>query len=138
MVEESGDTYLAFSNDISWTIKVPFTVKQAGFGALRARRKSKKIAKLMLFAACVFLLIEEHLDQMQRITIDNEYAGRGDDVKAFLLRHIWEVRPQFDPWDVEILSITKKSSAHVKAWSARADGEADRTITTQEIVELVG
>ncbi len=129
---------MTFSNDISWTIKVPFAVKQAGFQALRARKKSKKIAKLMLFAACVFLLIEDHLDQLQRITIDNEYAGRGDDVKAFLLRHIWEVKPQFDPWDIEILSVTKKSLAHIKAWSARAEGKAERTITTRELLDLLG
>jgi hypothetical protein len=93
MIEEPGDTYLAFSDGISWTIKVPFKVKQAGFEALRARRKTKKVAKLMLFAACVSLLIEDHLGQLQRITIDNEYAGRGDDVKAFLLRYIGKLIP---------------------------------------------
>jgi len=138
MVEESGDTYLAFSNDISWAIRVPFKAKQAGFEALRDRRKTKKTAKLMLFAACIFLLIEGHLDQLQRITIDNEYAGRGDYIKAFLLRHIWEVDPEFDPWDIETTSIGKKSPAHIKAWSARAEGKADRTVTTREILDLVG
>ena len=70
MVEEPGDTYLAFSNGISWAIRVPVAVKQAGFEALRDRRKSKKTAKL-------------------------------------------------------------------RAWSARAEGKADRTITTRELLDLV-
>lgn len=138
-VEDSGDTFLAFSDGISWAIQVPFSVKQAGLQALRSKGKPKARATLMVFAACVFLLLENHLGQMDRVIVDNEYDGQGDDIKAFLLRHIWKRESRFEPWRIEVASIGKGSSAHNRAWSARkGKGAINRTITTQELLELVG
>lgn len=136
--DESGDTYLAFSDGISSVIKVPSKVKNAGMRALRRRRKTRKMAKVVLFTACVFLLIKDHLGQLGRVTVDNAFDGYQDEIRAQLLRHIWTVEPNFDAWSIEVLSIGKGSPAHAKAWSARAEGKADRTITTEEMLELVG
>ncbi len=87
-VEDSGDTFLAFSNDIAYTIRVPFRVKRVGIDMLRQRGKSKRTATLMLFAACVFLLVEEHLSEIDTIILDNEYSGREADVRSFLFEYI--------------------------------------------------
>ncbi|MFQ5856710.1 MAG: hypothetical protein ACE5LU_13820, partial [Anaerolineae bacterium] len=105
----------------------------------RSKGKSKTGATLTVFAACVFLLLQDHLDHLIRITIDNEYDGHGADIKALLLRHIWKMEPDFEPWKIEISSIGKGSRAHNRAWSARKQRETiNRTITSRELLEVVG
>jgi hypothetical protein len=137
-VENSGDTFLAFSNEISWSIKVPFRVKQAALQALRDQGKPSKRAKLLLFAACVFLLLEDHLDQLQRITIDNEYDGRESDVKSFIFEYIKRQHPRFRIETIDVRSIGKKSNAHYLAWTAYTGrGRVDKTISEKELVAVV-
>lgn len=135
--DESGDTYLALSDGISRSIKVPSKVKQTGMEALLQRGKTSTTAKWMLFAACIFLLIKDEIDQLQRISVDNAFDQHQADVKNQLLRHIWTIRPSFDPWSVEVISIGKDSPAHDVAYSSRKRGEADKTVTAEELLELV-
>jgi hypothetical protein len=138
-VEAPGDTFLAFSDGISYAIKVPFSVKQRGLQALRNRGKTKKRAKLLLFAACVFLLLESHLEQLQRVTVDNEYDGRQDDIKSFLLEYIRRKDPSFESERIDIRAIGKKSPADELAGAVRrGKREADRTITAEELLSVVG
>jgi hypothetical protein len=138
-VEAPGDTFLAFSDGISYAIKVPFSVKQKGLQALRNRGKPKKRAKLLLFAACVFLLLESHLEQLQRVTVDNEYDGRQTDIKSFLLEYIRRKDPTFQPERIEIRAIGKRSPAdHLAGAVRRGKREADRTITAEELLSVVG
>lgn len=137
-VEDSGDTFLAFSDGISLAIKVPFRVKQVGFRALAERGKPKKRAKLLLFAACVFLLLEDHLDQLEQVTVDNEYDGREADVRSFLFEYIRKKDPHFRIEDIVIRSIGKGSPAHILAWEAYTGKRAvDKTITQKEILAVL-
>jgi hypothetical protein len=137
-VDESGDTYMAFSNGISWAIKVPSRVKQAGLGALRARGKPRRRAEMLLFAACVFLLLEDHLDQLQRIIIDNEYDGHEADIRSFLFEYIKKREPGFEIGRIAVRSIGKKSRAHNLAWSARrGEREVNRILSEAELLAVV-
>ncbi len=138
-IEDPGDTFLAFSDGISYAIKIPFRIKQKGLQVLRNRGKPKKRAKLLLFAACVFLLIENHLEQLQRVTVDNEYDGRQPDIKSFLLEYIRGKYPSFEPERIEIRAIGKKSPADQLAGAVRrGKREADRVISAGELLAVVG
>jgi hypothetical protein len=138
-VEDPGDTFLAFSDGASYAIKVPSSVKQKGFQALRNQGKPKKRARLLLFAACVFLLLRGHLEQIQQVTVDNEYDGRQDDIKSFLLEYIRRKDPSFAPERIEIRAIGKRSPAdHLAGAVRRGKREADRVITVGELLAVVG
>ena len=138
-VEEPGDTFLAFSDGISYAIKIPFNVKQKGLQALQNRGKPKKRAKLLLFAACVFLLLENYLEQLQRVTVDNEYDGRQADIKSFLLEYIRKKHPSFEAERIEIKAIGKRSPADQLARAVRrGKREANKTITATELLSVVG
>jgi hypothetical protein len=138
-VEDPGDTFLAFSDSISYAIKIPFSVKRKGLQALRNQGKPRRRAKLLIFAACVFLLLENHLEQLQRVTVDNEYDGRQADIKSFLLEYIRKKYPTFEPERIEIRAIGKKSPADQLAGAVRrGKREADRIITARELLAVVG
>lgn len=137
-VEDSGDTFLAFSNGIAYTIRVPFRVKRAGIELLRQRGKSKRTATLMLFAACVYLLVEGHLTEIDTIILDNEYDGREADVRSFLFEYIKKQGNYFPPARIVIKSIGKKSGAHHLAWgSYRRRTSVDRTITADNLLNVI-
>jgi len=138
-VEDPGDTFLAFSDGISYVIKIPFSVKRKGIQALRNQGKPKKRAKLLLFAACVFLLLEDHLEQLQRVTVDNEYDGRQADIKSFLMEYIRRKEPTFDSESIEVKAVGKRSPAdHLAGAVRRGKREADRVITAGELLAVVG
>lgn len=125
-VEEPGDTALAFSDGIDHTILVPNKVKQAAFGLLWARQKTKKVATIWLFAACVFLLLKDYLHVIEHVTIDVEYAGRESDIKGILLMLIRHECPTFTKDKISFARVEKKSPAHDLAWTVhRGKREAD-------------
>jgi len=117
---------------------VPFRVKKAGLALLRQRGKSKRTATLMLFAACVFLLLEGHLSVIETIVLDNEYDGREADLKAFFVRYLQRRRKTFDMQRMSIRSIGKKSAAHRLVWGAyRGKCQVDRNLAEQELRMLL-
>jgi len=137
-IDDSGDAFLAFSNDITCVVRVPFRVKQAGMELLRQRGKSKRTATLMLFAACVFLLVEGYLSEIETIVLDNEYDGREADIKAFFVRYLQKRRKTFDMQQMNVSSIGKKSEAHRLVWGDyRGTRQVDRSLTEQELCSLV-
>ncbi|RME54627.1 MAG: hypothetical protein D6790_16645, partial [Caldilineae bacterium] len=132
-------TYLACSNGITIVIRVPSRVKKVGIRFLRQRGKSKKNATLLLFAVCVFLLLEETLPEISQIVLDNEYDGQQANLKAFLLRLIWRSNEHFPPENLRIDSVGKKSPAHDAAWAAfRGQRRPDRTLTGADILRVLG
>lgn len=138
-IEEAGDTFLAFSNSIARAIKIPFAVKQKGLQVLRDRGKPKKRARFLLFAVCVFLLLEGHLNRIQKIVVDNEYDGHQVDVKLFLLEYIRKKIPGFATEKIAVESIGKKSSAHWLALAARkGKKKPDRIVGKQQLLSVLG
>lgn len=137
-IEQSGDTVLAFSNSISHAIVIPSKVKREGFRALKEKGKSKERAQLLLFAAGVFLLLEDYLDQLERVEIDVEYTEKDADIKSFLLRLIWARSPTFEPERIIFRRVGKGSPADKKARAVREGRDKDyRQITAKELLSLV-
>jgi hypothetical protein len=137
-IEDSGRTILAFSNDISHAIVIPARVKQAGFKALRNRNKSGNVARLMLFAAGLFLLLKEHLEVLNKVVIDTEYTGHEATIRSFLLRYIWQKIPTFEAKKIVFRQVGKKSTAHKKAKQVRKKRDRGyRKITEDELLRLL-
>lgn len=138
-VEElRADTVLAFSNDISYSIRIPARVKREAFHRIRHRTTSDTLAYLRLFAADVFLLFKDHLPDIGYITIDIEYTGRAGEIKGLLLMLIRQVDPGFSKERVEFRTIGKKSGAHKLAWAVRrGEKTAAKKVTKDEFLSVL-
>lgn len=133
-VDQSGkieqtevNTVLAFSNAVSYAILIPAEVKRICLGILRAQRVKR--IYLEIFAAGIFLLIKEHLNKMESITIDEEYTGQDRHIKRMLFQHIRKVRPDFPKENINFAGIGKESRAHKKAIRVyRGNSQPDNVI----------
>ena len=88
-IEQPGNTVLAFSNGISFAVVVSPDIMHEAIRILRARGKSRDVARVLVFAAGVYLLLADFLDSLDLVVVDTEYVGYDALIKAFLLRHIW-------------------------------------------------
>lgn len=141
-VDQSGkieqtnkDTALAFSDDISYAVVIPARVKREAINLLRATGKRGKNLYISLFAAALYQLLKDHLDQIDLIAIDIEYEGNEQDVKLMLLNLIWQCRPTYSAANIAFRRIGKKSPAHKKALATyRGVARADRTLKVEELL----
>lgn len=137
-IEQAGPTILAFANGSSGAIVIPSTVKHSAFKVLTSKGKSKEVSKWLLFAACLFLLLQDQLTKLRRVVIDVEYTGKDNDIKASLLRYIWRVHPQFDESIIRFGFVGKGSPADIKARNVRLGRDRDyRKVKLKELVEVL-
>lgn len=137
-IEDAGDTVLAFANDISYAVVLSARVKRNVFQTLVTRGESREVARLMIFAGGLFLLMEDYLNQIDQMVIDTEYTGKEAEIRARLLRHIWLKRPLFDPQQIIFEQVGKKSPAHLKAEAVRKRRDANyRRISPKELLLLL-
>jgi len=137
-IEQSGATILAFANGITHAILIPSEAKTTAYRVLRRRGKASATAYPLLFAACLFLLLRDHLKQLDQVIIDIEYEGKNADIRSFLLEHIWKAEPTFAPDQIIFRRIGKHSPAHVKANAVREQRDKHyRKVSTEELVQLV-
>ena len=141
-VDQSGkieqtnkDTVLAFSNKISYAVLIPARVKREAINLLRATGKRGKKVYMLLFAAALYQLLKDHLDQVDLIIVDIEYEGNEQDVKLMLLNLIWRNHPAYPAANITLRHIGKKSPAHKKALATyRGVARADRTLKVEELL----
>ncbi len=138
-IEQPRATVIAFSDGISFAVILPHGVKTEAVRHLRNQGKSKNTAQVLVFAAGVFLLLRDYLDETHRVVIDVEYPGREGEIKAFLLQRIQRFRPGFEEWRVVFQQIGKGSPAHEKANAVREGKDRDsRTVrTAEELIEVL-
>lgn len=137
-IEDKGATVLAFANGIAAAVVIPGPVKQAALNVLLLRGKSRQTARLMLFAACLALLLQDHLDDLERVVIDIEYEGQEAPIREFLLIYLWQTRPTFEPWRVTFQHVGKQSPAHTKANAVRQGKDRGfRKLMEKEVLALV-
>ena len=134
----SVNTVLAFSDQISYAILIPARVKRAGLEYLRRRRPPFKLPYLKLFAAGLFLLLKDHLHQLELVTIDTEFTGLEGHIKGMLLRYIRRIDPSFSKDKITFRRIGKGSRAHLKAIETyRENLKPDRVVTQEELLALL-
>ena len=145
-VDQSGkiedtrvDTVVAFSNGMTYGILIPAKVKRIVTKRLRGRGKTKRGITLLLFSACLFLLLRDHLGQIERVTIDVEYLGKDADIRGNLLYHIHRHGLMLHKDQIAFRQVGKRSSAHERALATyKGECEPNRQITTDELLELLG
>jgi hypothetical protein len=141
-LEESGPTFLAFSNSITYAIKIPTRVKKVGLAWLKAQRIADKQIKPLLWAGCVCILLKDHLKRLTRdtgwIIVDNEFDGYQAIIKRDLLAYIRAHFGKFSGHRLIIRSIGKKSPAHERALQAkRGKKPPDRVVTDLELLKVL-
>ncbi len=145
-VDQSGkiedtrvDTVLAFSDGMNYAILIPAKVKRIVTEQLRGRDKTKRGITLLLFSACLFLLLRDHLKQIERVTIDVEYLGKDADIRGNLLYHIYRHGLMLHKDQIAFRPLGKRSPAHTRALAIyRGEYKPNRRITTDELSELLG
>lgn len=138
-VEQTNeDTIIAMANGIQAAIRIPAKVKREMIAILRKRNKTGKQFSLWLFAAGVYLLIRDRLDQIDMLVIDREYMGHEDSIKAMLARWCWQnTRTRTIPI-ISFSQIGKHSPAHALAWGAHHKQKiANLSATTLQFVALL-
>jgi hypothetical protein len=144
-VDQSGktekmniDTVLAFSNRKSAAVLIPAEAKRVCLRAMRRRGRPKMTIVLRIFAAGLFLLLQDVLEEVTLVTIDEEYPGREGDIKGILLRLIWASGKGFDKERIVFHQVGKKSAAHFKAYGVyKGFRKADRILTAEDILALI-
>ncbi len=144
-VDQSGkiertqvNTALAFSDGIEASILILAVDKRECVRKLRQRGESGRTMYLKLFAAALFLLLKDYLDQLGVITIDVEYPGKDAEIRAMLLDRIWKIEPTFSKERIVFRRIGKKSSSHRKALAVyRGEEQPDRIVKARELLRLV-
>jgi hypothetical protein len=137
-IEQAGPTVLAFANDLTHAVLIPSKVKLVGYRTLVAKGKAREVARLMVFAAGIALLLENYLAQLNRVVIDEAYEGKSGDIKAFLLRYIWRKAPDFDADNIVFRRIGKHPPADQKARKVRLKKDTRyRKITVKDLLRVV-
>jgi len=136
-LDQSGDTIFGFSDHFQKTLLLKQVTRDECLESLTGRRLSRE---LRVFAACIYLLIEDHFDQLEEIRIDQEYPGHEGEIKRHLANLIQTHQPhtQFREEYIRITPIGKKSMAHEVAWGTlRKQRRVDRIVKTQDILNLL-
>lgn len=131
-------TIVAYSNDTSYAIEIPATVKRETLQILRQRYKESRALYLKIFSVALYLLLKNILDRAQDIVIDVEYQGKEEIIKGLLLERIRRIKPDFDKHLIRFARIGKKSTAHRKAYRVYVGREKpDRMIHATDLLELL-
>lgn len=137
-IEQSGATVLAFANGVSHAIVIPGRTKVAAYKLLLLKGKTPAVAYLLVFAACLYLLLKDHLDQLHRVVIDQEYVGQETNLKSFLLEYLKREGYGFEADQITFALVGKHSPAHRKAEQVRVRKDPQyRRIRQAELLRVI-
>ncbi|GEM_PF-1367257 len=74
-IEMSGETTVAVLNGFTVTLRVTARVKQEVRQALLERGIKPRMVMIRMFVGAVLLAIGDHLEEIDLLTIDEEYTG---------------------------------------------------------------
>ena len=131
------DTALGFSDDRQAAILIPAAVKRNCSRQLRARGVRPKMISIRMFAGGLFLLMENYLNQMESVTIDQEFPGWEAEIKGLLLKHIHQRVPDFASENIVFGQIGRASRAHQVAWRTyRGERVPEKRVTLGELLRF--
>ena len=131
------DTALGFSDDRQAAILIPAAVKRNCSRQLRARGVRPKMISVRMFAGGLFLLMENYLNQMESVTIDQEFPGWEAEIKGLLLKHIHQRVPDFASENIVFGQIGRASRAHQVAWRTyRGERVPEKRVTLGELLRF--
>jgi hypothetical protein len=135
-LDQSGDTTFAFSNDIEKVILLKQTVRDEVLAQIPGEKLKRQ---LRLFAACVFLLIQDHLNELRQITIDREYPGHDEEIQWLILNMIKQRSfGSAGGITISFAGIGRQSQAHKVAWETyRGKRKPNQILTTKDILAVL-
>jgi hypothetical protein len=136
--ETARDTVLAFSNSVQRAIVIPAVVKREALAYLRKRGKSRKVAVIVVFAAGLFLLLQNVTRLIDLAIIDREYAGYDAVIKNRLLQFFQAGGLHIYPDTLAFGYVGKKSKAHDLAIGVhRGKLKPDHRVTLKELLDVL-
>jgi len=136
-MEMSGETTVAASNGFTVTVRVTARVKQEVRQALLEHGAKPKMVMVRMFVGAILLAIRDHLEEINLLTIDEEYTGYEATIKSLLLDRIRALGCEFPRESIMITRVGKKSPAHRAAIRVtRRQAKADKTPSAEELLEV--
>lgn len=133
----SQDTIIAFSNDQLGSIVIRAKDKREIQRIFREIGKPR-IFVYRLLSILIFLLIKNHLKNINQIIIDEEYPGHSALIKSFLLQEIRKTRLNFSARNISFNKIGKSSEAHNLAYLVYKNRrEPDIEVGYKEILKFI-
>ena len=133
--ETNRPSVVAFSNGIWSSVYVSAKNKKRLIKLLRVKRKNMKVAKAVLFAVLIYLLVENIITTKLIVDIDLEYPGYEGEIKAKLTQLARKNRKKLLSDQITFRAVGKKSSAHQKAWQTYRKKLMPKKVLSFEEVE---
>jgi len=131
-------TVVAFSNGIHRAVLIPAQVKRECITALRASGKATPTVIAHIFAAALYLLLKDHIQDIALAVIDVEYVGHGQEIKQHLLNLLRRGGHPVTADQISLQHIGKKSPAHLLAIDTlRGRRLPDWRVTLEELLTEV-
>ena len=135
--DTSHDTVVAFSNGKQKSLQIQAEEKRKIQQIFREAGKPHMFA-VKTFAILVYLLVQDDLEKIERLTIDREYVGYEWLVKQVLLQIIRRRGNRMEKEDVVFWSVGKQSRAHKRALAVyRGNLAPDGCARAQDVLPYV-
>lgn len=107
-------TVLALANGLKFSIYLSGQTKKEVLDELRRRNPSRSPTKIhiQIFATLLFILLRDHILQLQSVLIDSEYQGHEVLIKEHLFNLFHKQGIMVEPASINILKLNKQSPAH--------------------------
>ena len=129
---------VAFSNHMEAAISVPGNVRWEVYQTLGYMGIPRRWRGVRIYVAAIYLLLERYLEQLDRIMIDDELPGWGNEIKRQLLLLIWQKLPNFRANQIDIRLIGEHTRADRLAWHVRTKiYKPDKKITYRELLAVI-
>ncbi len=111
-VEDTAqDTILALANGITFTIRIPSTVKRECITVLRRSGITGKTMYNQLFATGLFFLLKDKIQELDKVIIDIEYIGREAQIKEHLVQLLRRVHGTVESHRIQFEYIGEHTAA---------------------------
>jgi hypothetical protein len=129
-------TVIALANGKTHIIVIPASVKVVCIERLRSRGIESFRQITMLFATSLYLLLKEHMGELQQIVVDVEYQGHTEFIKSHLMNLFRRDGLIVRSDQIVFAHVGKESPAHKTAiLVTRRKRRPDRIISEEEILQ---
>ena len=94
------------------------------------------LAYVQFFAVGLYFLLRNHLNVLDRITIDLEYFGKDDEIKAHLLNLLKRSKFEIDADVIQFGQVGKQSGSHKLALATLQKKKQPNLVLTKE--DIIG
>lgn len=130
---------MALANGKTYSILLPASEKKAVLSALKSKKPgwSRKLTRVFVFSALLFLLLKEHISKLSLIIIDPEYPGHEPIKKDRVMTHCRKHGLEVYADQFTFRRVGKKSPAHELAIRVfRGNEQPDVALKSRDLLKL--